>query len=148
MAKISESLRNHLLNNAVASGLTPFAVTFFNGAVPSLPSDAVTGATLVMFTVNNDGITGATWGTAVAGILSRTPSEAMSGTCLIGGSPTFYRVHNITESPSAANTTFYRTQGTLGAANTDGILDTSFFPMILGTVYNLGNVVIPSYMGS
>lgn len=147
MAKLSESLRNHILNTSVATGLTAFAVSFFDGAIPVLPSDGVTGTKLVTFTVNNDGVTGATWGTSAVGILSRTPTEAMSGTCLVGGSPTFYRVHLLAESPSSANTTFYRVQGTLGVANTDGILDTTFYPMILGTVYPLGNVVIPSYIG-
>lgn len=147
MAKISESLRNHILDTSVATGLAAFAVSFFDGAIPVLPSDAATGTKLITFTVNNDGVTGATWGTSAVGILSRTPTEAMSGTCLTGGSPTFYRVHLLAESPSSANTTFYRVQGTLGVANTDGILDTTFYPMILGTVYPLGNVVIPSYIG-
>lgn len=150
MSKLSESLRNHILDTGdIQGGLDLFAVSFFDGAIPVLPSDAVTGAKLITFTVNNDGVTGATWSaTAIAGILSRTSSEAMSGTCLVGGSPTFFRVHLLAESPSSANTTYHRIQGTLGVANTDGILDSTFFPMILGTVYPLGNVVIPTYAGN
>jgi len=149
MAKLSESLRNYVLDTgSLKTALTGFAVTFFNGTVPILASDAVIGSTLAVFTVNNDGITGATWGTATTGLLARTPTEAMSATCLIGGSPTFYRIHKLSESATTANTTFYRMQGTLGVANADGILDSTFFPMVLGTVYPLGNVVVPSYVGS
>jgi hypothetical protein len=149
MAKLSESLRNYYLGTgSIKTALTAFAVSFFDGAIPTIPSDAVTGTKLITFTVGNDGVTGATWGTPVGGILSRTPTEAMSGTCLVGGSPTFYRIHLLAESPSSANTTFFREQGTLGVANTDGILDSSFFPMILGTVYPLGNVVTSTSVGS
>ena len=149
MAKLSESLRNYFLDTgSIKTALTDFAVSFFDGAIPTLPSDAVTGTLLITFTVNDDGVTGGTWGTAVVGNLARTASEVMSGTCLTGGSPTFYRVHLLAESPSSANTVFFRQQGTLGVANADGILDTTFFPMILGTVYPLGNVVIPTYSGN
>lgn len=149
MAKLSESLRNYTLDTGSAKdALTDFAVSFFDGAIPILPSDAVTGTKLITFTVDNDGVTGATWGTAAVGILSRTATELMSGTCLVGGEPTFYRIHLLAESPSSANITYHRIQGTLGLANTDGILDTTFFPMILGTTYPLGNITIPTFVGS
>lgn len=148
MAKYSESLRNKILDtSSVKTLLTGFAVTFFNGTVPSLPSDAVTGDTLITFTVDNDGVTGGTWGSATLGNLLRTASENLLGTCLVGSSPTFYRIHLIGESPSSANTTYYRIQGTCGIAKTDCILDSTFFPMVLGTNYPLGNVVIPIYLG-
>lgn len=149
MSKFSESLRNHILSTGdLQGGLTSFAVSFFNGAVPTLPSDAVTGSTLITFTVDNDGVTGATWADSVAGLLSRTSSEAMSGSCILGGSPTFFRIHNILESATSVNTAYKRIQGTLGIANTDGILDNTFFPMVLGTVYPLGNIVISTFVGS
>ena len=69
MSKLSESLRNHILDTGdIKGGLDLFAVSFFDGAVPTLPSDAVPGAKLITFTVNNDGVTGATWAaTAIAG---------------------------------------------------------------------------------
>lgn len=148
MAKFSESLRNKLLDtDSVKTLMTGFAVTFFNGAIPTLPSDAVTGDTLITFTVDNDGVTGGTWGSATLGNLLRTVSENLQGTCLVGSSPTFYRIHIVGESAASANTTYYRIQGTCGIARADCILDSTFFPMVLGTVYPLGNVVISSYTG-
>lgn len=148
MAKFSESLRNAILDtNDVKTLMTGFAVTFFNGALPTLPSDAVTGDTLATFTVDNDGITGGTWSAATLGNLLRTVSENLQATCLIGSSPTFYRIHLVGESAASANTTYYRIQGTCGIARADCILDSTFFPMVLGTVYPLGNVVISSFIG-
>ena len=94
MAIFSESLRNKLLDtDSVKTLMTGFVVTFFNGAIPALPSDAVTGDTLITFTVDNDGVTGGTWGSATLGNLLRTVSENLQGTCLVGSSPTFYRIH-------------------------------------------------------
>ena len=148
MAKFSESLRNAILDTDSAKALmTDFAVSFFNGAIPALPSDVVTGDLLITFTVDDDGVTGGTWGTSTLGNLLRTVSENLQGTCLVGGSPTFYRIHKVGEVANSANTTYYRIQGKCGVSNADCILDATFFPMILGTVYPFGNVVISAYQG-
>jgi hypothetical protein len=140
MSKYSESIRTSLANS-LATLLNGFAVSFFNGTVPSLPSDAVTGTLLATFTVNGDGVTGGTWATAVAGVVTNNLLESLSATCLVDGSPTFYRIHNIAESASSQSNSFNREQGTIGLANTDCLLNPSFFPMTQGTSYPLGSVI-------
>ena len=141
MALLTDSLADGINNNGIKVLLDGFAVAFFDGAVPAKASDAVTGNTLAIFTVNNDGVTGGTWDTSANRILARLPSEAMSGTCLVGGSPTFYRTYVLGESPTTLSSVFHRVQGTCGTVNSDAILDTTFFPMVLTTVYPLGNEV-------
>ena len=139
--KLSNSLKDNINNNSIGTNLTLFAVSLFNGTVPTLPSDVVTGSLLCKFTVNGDGVTGGTWGTSSAGVIARAVAEAMIGTCIVAGSPTFYRIHKLSESPSTANTTYLRIQGTCGIASADAILDSTFFPMTLAQDYPLGNVV-------
>jgi hypothetical protein len=146
MAQYSESVRTSIANS-LATLLNGFAVSFFNGTVPTLPSDAVSGTLLATFTVNGDGVTGGTWGTAVTGVVTNNLLESMSATCLVGGSPTFYRVHNIAESPLSQSNSFNREQGTVGLANTDCLLNPSFFPMTQGTSYPLGSVIMSIPVG-
>jgi hypothetical protein len=147
MSKFSDSL-NTKLAETIKTNLDGFAVTFFNGAIPINASDAVTGQPLITFTVNNDGVTGGTWTTPTTPLLVRNAGEVMRGTCILGDSPTFFRLHKLGEAAGTANTSFYRIQGKLGQAQASGILDSTFFPMTLGTEYPLGTIVLPPVLGA
>jgi len=137
---LSDSLKNVAADAAIKTNLNLFAVSYFNGPVPVSPSDIVTGTLLAKFTVNNDGVTGGTFSSSVGGICQRNIAESMSATCLANGSPTFYRVHRLADSATSANTGLYRSQGTCGVVGAESVLDSSFFPMVLGQVYPLQNV--------
>lgn len=157
MAKFSEALRDNINNLGIKTDLTLFAVTFYGPAtdisvvIPTLPTDvAIVGSIirLATFTVNDTG-TGLTWDSSVGGTISRAAAETASGTCVAAGYPRFFRIHLVTDTyGNAADTSKFRIQGTLGKtlidASTglynDGILDTTFYPMVLSTVYPLGNI--------
>ncbi len=49
---------------------------------------------------------------------------------------------------NALDTTKKRWQGTCGTTGTDCILDSTFYPMVLSTVYPLGNIVDTFGLGS
>lgn len=157
MAKFSEALRNSINDLGIKVDMNLFAVTFYGPAtdisvvVPTLPSDvAIAGNTirLATFTVNDTG-TGLTWDASVGGTISRAAAETASGTCIAAGYPRFFRIHLVSDTyGNAADTSKYRIQGTLGKTlidpstglYNDGILDTTFYPMVLSTVYPLGNI--------
>lgn len=147
MAQLGEALRNSINDLGIKVNMNLAAVTFFDGAIPADPADVVTGQLLNKFTVN-DGGTGFTWDASVAGVISRAAAETVSGTCTTGGSPTFFRIHIVSEAAETASAVFHRIQGTCGQSGTDAILDSTFFPMVLSTVYPLGNLPITLPVGS
>ena len=155
--KYSEKYRNDA-NDASVALLEPFGVSFYGPitnittTIPTLPTDlAVANSNILLatFTVNNAG-TGMTWDASSAGTVARAAAESVSGTCLAAGYPRFFRIHLTTDTNgNALDTTKRRWQGTLGTTNAyNGILDTTFYPMVLSTVYPLGNIVDTFNLGS
>lgn len=149
--KYSLAYRN-AANDASVALLEPFAVSFYGPTtditttIPTLATDlAVANSNILLctFTVGNDGVTGMTWDASALGSVARAAAESVSGTCVAAGYPRFFRVHLLADTNgNAADTTKKRWQGTLGTTSTyDGILDTTFYPMVLSTVYPLGNIV-------
>lgn len=149
--KYSLAYRDAANNASTKVLLNNFAVSFYGPAtditttIPTLATDlAVANSNILLatFTVNNNG-TGITWDDSSLGSIARAAAESVSGTCLAAGYPRFFRVHLVTDTAgNAADTTKYRWQGTLGTTSEyDGILDSTFYPMVLSTVYPLGNIV-------
>lgn len=147
MAQTGAALANAINDAGIKVLMNLAAVTFFDGAVPADSADLATGNILAKFTVNNTG-TGFTWDASVNRVISRAAAEVLSGSCLIGGSPTFFRIHLAVEAAETASAVFYRHQGTCGTSNADCILDSTFFPMVLSTVYPIGNLPITLPVGS
>jgi hypothetical protein len=155
--KYSEALRNSINNLGLKVNMTLFGVSFYGPitnittTIPTLPTDlAVANSNILLatFTVNNAG-TGMTWDSSSAGSIARAAAETVSGTCLAAGYPRFARIHLITDtSGNALDTTKFRIQGTCGTTGTDFILDSTFYPMVLSTVYPLGNIVNTLGLGS
>jgi len=156
--KYSEALRNSINDLGLKVNMTLFGVSFYGPAtniitiIPTLPTDlAVANSNILLatFTVNNSG-TGMTWDSSSQGSIARAAAESVSGTCVAAGYPRFFRIHLITDTAgNALDTSKLRMQGTLGTTNAyDGILDTTFYPMVLSTVYPLGNIVDTFPLGS
>ena len=138
--KFSESLVNYMLSTGSAnSALTNFAITLFDGTEPALASDAITGDTIIMFTVNNDGTTGMTFSAAASKVMNRTSSESSSGTCLKSATPTHFRIHLVTENPRTADT-FRRVQGTCGPNALYDMIVVN--PLVISTTYPLGTLPV------
>jgi hypothetical protein len=155
--KYSEALRNSINNLGIKVNLTLFGVSFYGPAtnivttIPTLPTDlAVANSNILLatFTVNDTGV-GLTWDSSSAGSIARAAAETASGTCVAAGYPRFARIHLITDTAgNALDTAKLRIQGTCGTSGTDFILDTTFYPMVLTTVYPLGNIVNTLGLGS
>ena len=137
--KLSQALKDYFLETgSIEAGLTGFAISMFDGVEPTLASDAITGDLVIMFTVDNDGVTGMTFDTVSGGYLPRLSSETVSGTAIKSATPTHFRVHLVGDSATSADVGLRRLQGTCGTnMSYDAIIAGAF----VNTVnYPLGNV--------
>ena len=139
--KFSESLVDNILAS-VGTTLTGFAVTLFDGTEPALASDAITGDTIIMFTVGNDGTTGMTFDTPALKVMNRAAAESVSGTCFKSATPTHFRIHLVGEDPRTADV-FYRIQGSCGPNLLSDMVVVN--PLVISTTYPLGTLpfIIP-----
>lgn len=99
--------------------------TIFSGPVPAAAGDALdTGADhtqLARLTLDNDGTTGLTFDTAVAGLLAKPSGDVWEGTVAFDGAedgettltPTFFRFTPAGDDPTASGTGA-RLQGSVG----------------------------------
>lgn len=122
----STGLRNYALGTgSVKAALTAGFLKIFSAASNPLltPDDATTGATLLAtLTLNADGSTGLTFGTAAAGVLPKTLAEVWSAIIAASGTAAFYRFCESGDAGTAASSTAKRIQGSVGTAGTDLIL--------------------------
>lgn len=84
--RLSTGLRNAMLDTgSFKSAMNAFFIDAYTGSQPA-SADAAPGATLLRtYSVGGDGSTGATWGAASSGTISRTTSEVLSGTAVTNG---------------------------------------------------------------
>lgn len=84
------------------------------------PDDATTGATLLAtLTLDGDGSTGLTFGTAVNGALPKATGHTWQGLILATGTAVFARFRAAGDSSTTASTTAKRAQGTVSTAGAD-----------------------------
>ena len=126
MFKISSQLRNDLLDSdclaGILSGLNP-EIRIYAGTEPASPDDAIGSATLLC-TITGDGVAGTdlTFETdAVNGVLSKDSTQIWKGSCVAGGTATFYRMVSHSDTGNAS-TTAVRVQGSVGTVNADLLL--------------------------
>lgn len=114
---------------------------YFTGIKPSTADTATTGYTRLLtmsvgglYTAATDGFS---FGTAVGGVVSRTPSESVFGTAGASGTVGWGRLRTYTDT-GASSTSFIREDYSIGlpGSGADMILDDVL--IVSGTVYPMG----------
>lgn len=101
----------------------------YSGTQPASADNAPNGTKLATITVDGDGVTGITFGTAVAGYLPKNPSETWSGDGLANGNAGWFRLREASDAGTASSTTAKRVDGSIGNTGAD---------------MNVGSVVVTS----
>lgn len=118
--KRSTGLRNHLLvTGSLKSALDGKIIKIYSGTEPAT-ADADIGSAVLLCTISVDGTgTGVTMdSTAVAGQVTKNPSEVWIGDILVSGTASFFRMCTSADSNGASSTAI-RLQGTVGLVGTD-----------------------------
>lgn len=123
MAKFSTGLRNQMLDtNSFQDIMDGGFIKIYSGPAPT-NADAAIGSAgantlLVTISVDGDGVTGLTFGSASGGTISKTGAEVWSGTVAANGTASFYRLTAAGDT-GTASTTEARVQGTVGQTGAD-----------------------------
>lgn len=94
-------------------------INVYTGAQPASADDAATGTLLYTLTVDGDGVTGLTWGEAVAGVVSKAAGEAWQGTAVATGTAGWFRVYEDGDDPSQSTTDKARWDGAIAVSGAE-----------------------------
>lgn len=135
--RLSTGLRNKILGTASVSTIFNLCkIAIYSGAQPATADDVATGTLLVTITVSG-GATGLTWGTPVAGVLSKTVAEDWEGTAVADGTAGWFRLYEATDDAAAAETVLARFDG---AVSTSGAqLNMSSTSIVTGAVQTISS---------
>lgn len=122
MLKLSENLATAIAAE-VKSGLDGGFLFIFSGPVPANADEALDSnpgpgqhVTLVMVSVDDDGVTGLTFDAPATGDLYKAAAEVWEGTILQSGAASFYRFVEPGDDPYAAGSGKSRIQGLCGTS--------------------------------
>lgn len=117
--RFSTGLDNAILDTAsFKSAMNGFFIDLYTGVQPA-SADSAPGATLLRtYSVNGDGVTGGTWGSASNKILNRTSSEVMSGVAVANGVPGWARIR-LASDDNSLSTTYKRIDVSAGVSGQD-----------------------------
>lgn len=127
MSLKSTGLAAHIaVTGSIKAALDAGFLYLFSGPVPTSADSALDPGSVALMKISagGDGSTGLTFEPdATAGVLTKTQSEAWSGTIDNSGTATFYRFCEAGDDGSAQSDTAKRVQGTIGTTvNNDGVL--------------------------
>lgn len=135
MIRFSTGMRNYLLGTgAFKEALASCFIDVYSGSQPASADTAPTGTKLATFSVNHDGVTGGTWGTASAGVLDKAAAETWQAVGAVAGSAGWFRFR-LAGDLGTTNTTDIRMDGTIAASGSD--MDRSDTTIVVGTIYTL-----------
>lgn len=135
----STGLRTYIAGTgSFKAGLTSFFIDVYSGVRPASADDAPTGTLLATFSVNHAG-TGATWGTASAGVLDRNSAETVQYVGLAAGTAGWFRVR-LAGDLGTTNTTDRRVDGTI--ANSGGDMNMTNLAITVGAIRTLDSFPI------
>lgn len=139
--RLSTGLRNKLLDGGTTGGIKgAFNLGFlylYSGVQPASADDAASGVQLAKVTVNGDGSTGVTFGSAASGTIAKAVAEAWRYTGLADGQAGWYRFSEATDTPGSASAVKARMDGSIGTSGADAnIPNTSIATGVIGTVDN------------
>lgn len=133
--KLSTGARTNILGTSDFQGT--FASCFidiYSGSQPADADTAPSGTRLMTYSVNHDGVTGGTWGTAAAGVIDKTVAEAWQAIGAVAGSAGWFRVR-LAGDAGTTNTTDKRMDGSIASSGSDmDMVDTT---VGVGSIYTL-----------
>lgn len=143
--KLSTGMRNHMLvTGSVKSALDGGVIRIYEGTEPSGADDAIGSATLLVTISVDGGGTGLTIdGTASGGIAQKSSSQTWEGTCVAGGTASWFRFSG-TADAGGASTTEKRLQGTVGTALADLLVASTAFTAGAVRQIDSFNVAMPT----
>lgn len=121
--KMSTGLCSQLLDtNPLKTLFNLGFIKIYAGTVPATADADIGSATLLCTVSNNSTGTGITFASAAsAGVIAKNASETWSGTNVVTGTATFYRLVPATNT-TTLSTTEARVQGTIGTGGTDMVV--------------------------
>jgi hypothetical protein len=119
MIKLSTGLRNALLvTGSLRGALANSEIRLYSGPEPSTADEALGGSNVLLCTIKPATGNFNFDSTAANGVVTKVPSDVLTGTNVASGTATFYR-HVLPADAGTASSTAVRIQGNIGLAGTD-----------------------------
>lgn len=136
----STGARNYILGTGSFKGcFTNAFIDVFAGAKPASADTAPGSSALMTYSVNRDGVTGFTWGTASGGTINKASAETVQAIGLIAGTAGWFRMR-LAGDAGTTNTTDRRVDGSIAVSGSD--MDMANLSVTVGAIRTLDSFPI------
>lgn len=145
-----------LQGNSLRDIFKDCTIKIYNGTQPTSPDSSLGGATcLAQITVSSGAFVsgavgnGLEFGAASAGVLSKNTSETWSGTALVTGTATWFRIYANAADTGAADSTYIypRIDGAIGTSGREVNMTSVYLTVGATTTVDTFAITLPEYYG-